>query len=610
MARALDRGTTLGGRYRLEELVGTGGMGSVYAAQDLERGHRVAVKVLRRRYAERTEFRERFVAESRAAAQLPHPHILTVHDHGVDDGWHYIAMALAPTDLASLVERGGADGAAGLSITRSLNLAEQIAWALDVAHAHGLVHRDVKPENVLVAPRRDETEPDHAYLADFGIAKLESAEVALTQTGVFVGTASYASPEQVAGHDLDGRSDQYALACVLVECLTGRPPFRGADADAVLRAHAAAPRPDVSSLRPGLPVALDAVLRRGLAVDRDDRYPTCAALVAAARDAVRGGSAGETAHATTVASDDPGVSGHSRPDDDASRRTGPTRPGPWPTSPTVPGDGRAEAAPTVAAGSATDASTAPHDRFPGEAPSSRRPAAGAAAPGSRSRRPTALLAAAAVTATALVAAVVVLLASGGGDDGPPTGPGRSGPVTDDAPAAERAVRRSVAAFGAARGARATCAVIADSRQGGCASRYETAQPATFAVRQVQLGDDTATVAAVHEPDGDRLTFELTREDGVWRLSEVPSFDWKDPDEAAVAETVVRFASRTDGACALLASPIAGQCGTLLPPTAVSYDLTSVTSGSTASVTGQLLSGTTDRYELADVGDGWRITAIN
>ncbi|HWT94893.1 MAG TPA: serine/threonine-protein kinase, partial [Solirubrobacteraceae bacterium] len=252
MARGLEKGMTLGGRFRLEELVGSGGMGSVYAATDLERGHRVAVKVLKRRFAERTEFRERFVAESRAAQLIPHPHILTVHDHGVSEGWHFIAMALAPTDLASMLEAEGT-----LPVQRALNIVEQVAWALDVAHEHGVVHRDVKPENVLVRPRRTADEPDHAWLADFGIAKLESAERGLTRTGVFVGTVNYASPEQAAAAELDGRSDQYALACVLFECLTGRPPFSGLDADGVLRAHALSERPRASAVRPGLPPALD-----------------------------------------------------------------------------------------------------------------------------------------------------------------------------------------------------------------------------------------------------------------------------------------------------------------------------------------------------------------
>lgn len=208
---------------------------------------------------------------------------------------------------------------------------------------------------------------------------------------------------------------------------------------------------------------------------------------------------------------------------------------------------------------------------------------------------------------AVVAAVVLI--GGSDDDGEPTGPGRSGPSESDVAAAERAVRQTVRAFGAARGARATCATLSAADQSGCENRYETAQPATLSVRDVRVGGDVATAEAAHDPDGDRLSFELAREDGVWLLTDVPTFDWKDADEAAVAETVIRFAARDREACSLLAEPIAPQCSSLLPPQPVSYDITSLTAGSTASVTGQLVSGDTDRYELVDAGDDWRISAI-
>jgi serine/threonine-protein kinase len=136
-----------------------------------------------------------------------------------------------------------------LDVTRAINIADQVAWALDVAHGQGLVHRDVKPETILLAPSRGAGEPDHAYLADFGIAKLEDAP-SVTRTGAFLGTATYASPEQARAETVDGRSDQYSLACVLFECLTGRPPFAGADVAEVLAAHREARRPRASEHRP------------------------------------------------------------------------------------------------------------------------------------------------------------------------------------------------------------------------------------------------------------------------------------------------------------------------------------------------------------------------
>lgn len=283
VARTVHRGTTLDARFRLEEMIGSGAMGSVYSALDLEQGHRVAVKLLSRRLDHAGEQRERFLEETHHAASIPHPHILTVYAHGEDDGWSYFAMRLVEDEIGALVQRDGP-----LDLTRALNIAGQIAWALDVAHERGLVHRDVKPENILLTPRRSPDEPDHAYLADFGIAKLVDADRALTRTGAFVGTVSYASPEQARGERLDGRSDQYSLACVLFEMLTGDPPFRGDSSEAVLVAHREAVRPRVSEACPGLPAVLDAVLAQGMSVQPEGRFGRCREMVVAARRAARG----------------------------------------------------------------------------------------------------------------------------------------------------------------------------------------------------------------------------------------------------------------------------------------------------------------------------------
>jgi serine/threonine protein kinase len=271
----LEIGEELAG-YRIESLLGQGGMGAVYLATHLRLGRRAALKVLLPEYAEDEDFRERFVRESQSAASLEHPSIIPIYDADEEQGVLYIAMRYVEgEDLRSLIERKGALG------HRSLGVIEQVASALDAAHASGLVHRDVKPANILIG------DPGmRVYLTDFGVAK-QAAAPGLTRTGSFIGTVQYCAPEQIEGKEVDSRTDVYALGCVLFHCLVGRPPYARDAEVAVMHAHMVEPPPSPSSLDPGLPQALDGVIATAMAKDPEMRYATCTALAHALREALR-----------------------------------------------------------------------------------------------------------------------------------------------------------------------------------------------------------------------------------------------------------------------------------------------------------------------------------
>jgi YVTN family beta-propeller protein len=263
--------------FRLEREIGRGGMGVVYLAEHVHLGRRVALKFLAPGLIDTDGFRERFVRESRVAASLNHPNIVTVYDAGESDGQLYIAMQYVDgTDLSTLLEREGA-----LEPERAVDILTQLASALDAAHAEGLVHRDVKPANVLM---RD----GHAYLTDFGLTKRTASATSLTGTGQFVGTAQYMAPEQILGEAVDGRADLYALGCILYHCLTGAAPYERDNSVAVIYAHLSDPPPSAVSARPGLPAGFDPVIARAMAKPRDDRHPTCMELAEAARAALSG----------------------------------------------------------------------------------------------------------------------------------------------------------------------------------------------------------------------------------------------------------------------------------------------------------------------------------
>jgi YVTN family beta-propeller protein len=269
----LAPGSTFVG-YQIEELVGRGGMGVVYRATDLSLERPVALKLIAPELAEDTHFRERFLRESRLAASLDHPGVVPIYEASQSDGQLFIAMRYVDgTDLKTLIEMEGR-----LAPDRALAILGQIADALDAAHQKGLVHRDVKPANVLL------DEAGHAYLSDFGLSKQLGG--ASTQTGQIMGTLDYLAPEQIRGEGLDGRSDEYALACLLYECLAGTAPFHRETEAEVLWGHMQeAPQ----SLRDH--PALDSVLGKALAKNKEDRYESCGELVASARQALWLGAA-------------------------------------------------------------------------------------------------------------------------------------------------------------------------------------------------------------------------------------------------------------------------------------------------------------------------------
>ncbi|WP_406214592.1 serine/threonine-protein kinase [Streptomyces decoyicus] len=295
--------------YLLQDEIGRGGMAVVYRAEDLRLGRTVAVKLLAPELARNDTFRQRFAHESRVAAAIDHPHIVPVFEAGETDGVLYIAMRyVRGRDLRALLDRDGP-----LSLETACRIALQVASALDAAHAHDLVHRDVKPGNILIAEGTDSDRPEHAYLTDFGLTKKSLSLTGFTSVGQFVGTLDYVAPEQISGRPVDGRCDVYSLACVLFEMLTGAPPFRRDDDMALLWAHQYDPPPAATELRPDLPEAVDAVFAEALAKVPEDRSETCrgfvAALRAAGRTAAPGAAAGTPpAHAMTQvdAQADPG----------------------------------------------------------------------------------------------------------------------------------------------------------------------------------------------------------------------------------------------------------------------------------------------------------------
>jgi tRNA A-37 threonylcarbamoyl transferase component Bud32 len=262
--------------YRIDALIGQGGMGVVYRAFDLRLKRSVALKLMAPELGRDERFRERFAREAELAMALEHPNVVPIHDAGEADGRLYLVMRdVEGTDLRALLQREGA-----LAPARALTIAGQVAAALDAAHAQGLVHRDVKPSNVLL----DGSE--HVYLADFGLTRRFSDDGALTGDARSLGTPAYLAPEQIEGGQVDGRADVYSLACLLFECLTATPPFLSDSRLGVAWAHLEENPPLASDRLHGLPAAVDAVIAKGMAKDPVERYATCGELIAAARSAL------------------------------------------------------------------------------------------------------------------------------------------------------------------------------------------------------------------------------------------------------------------------------------------------------------------------------------
>jgi serine/threonine-protein kinase len=262
--------TLLGNRYRLGERLAAGGMGSVYRAVDETLGRQVAVKALRRELADDPTFLERFRREARAAAALSHPGVAAIYDYGEVDGQPFIVMELVEGE--NLAERVAAGGP--LPWQEAFAIGEQVAAALAAAHAHGLVHRDVKPANIMLG--RD----GRAKVTDFGIAQAAQAAT-LTRSGMVLGSANYVAPEQAKGGHVGPAADLYSLGCVLFEAVTGETPYHGGNAVAIATQHVSAPVPDPRELRPELPAQAATLIMRALRKQPDARFPSGTAMAAA-----------------------------------------------------------------------------------------------------------------------------------------------------------------------------------------------------------------------------------------------------------------------------------------------------------------------------------------
>jgi serine/threonine-protein kinase len=268
--------------YRVRSVLGRGGMSVVYQAENLRLSSIIALKILAPELASDDVFRARFLEESRIAASLNHPNVIPIYDMGSQDDLLYIAMRyVSGTDMRQMIKKRGR-----ILPATALFLVGQAARALDAAHRKGLVHRDVKPGNLLIERGSDDADPDHVYLADFGITKHAMSRSGLTSTGQFLGTIDYVAPEQIRGTSVLGLADQYSLGCVLYECLTGRVPFEKDLDAAIIWAHVEETPTMPTILRPELPPQIDEVFGRVLAKRPDERYGSCREFVEAARIAL------------------------------------------------------------------------------------------------------------------------------------------------------------------------------------------------------------------------------------------------------------------------------------------------------------------------------------
>src|SRR5215204_2803977 len=259
--------------YQIHERIGRGGMGLVYRAEHINLRRRAAIKIIAPELAESSGFRERFNREARIAAALQHPNIVTVYDAGEEDGLLYLAMQyIEGSDLSAVLRTQGR-----LRPYRAIDVCRQVASALDAAHGQGLIHRDVKPANVLIEGRT-------AFLTDFGLTKrMDGTHTELTRAGDVVGTIHYVAPEQIEGNQVSARSDVYSLGCLLYHCLAGQVPFARETDVAVIYAHLSEEPTKLVDVRPDLPEGLDAVVAKAMDKSPDRRFPSCGDMISAAR---------------------------------------------------------------------------------------------------------------------------------------------------------------------------------------------------------------------------------------------------------------------------------------------------------------------------------------
>ncbi len=372
--------------YRIEAVAGRGGMGVVYLATQLALQRRVALKVIAPEFAGDPDFRARFKRESLLAASIEHPNVISIHDAREEGGLLFLVMAYVDgTDLREMIARERR-----IEPHRAARIVALVGSALDAAHAAGLVHRDVKPANVLLSSRHGE---EQVYLTDFGLTKQASSQSGVTKTGMFVGTVDYVAPEQLRGGPVDGRTDVYALGCVLYQALTGTVPYPRDNELAKLFAHGSVPPPLVSAVAPDLNPAFDAVVAKAMAKDPDHRYLSAGDLGRAAVAAAQGHVLTRTERSVAV-----GQAAPTTPPTAVSAP--PPAPAPTPVAPLGPLPTEAGAPLPSYAGAVT--ALAPHD--------------------SPRRRPTALLFAGAAALLVAVAVVLAIVVLGGSAAKKPTDP--------------------------------------------------------------------------------------------------------------------------------------------------------------------------------------------
>jgi serine/threonine protein kinase len=390
--------------HRLDAIAGRGGMGVVYKSTHIALDRVVALKLIAPEISGDEQFRERFKQESMTAAALDHPNVVPIYDAGEEHGQLYVTMRHVPgTDLRALIEQSGA-----LPPAEAASIIAQIADALDAAHEKGLVHRDVKPGNILIEDRGGTR---HAYLTDFGLTKHAASESGMTKTGMFVGTLDYIAPEQLQGQAVDARTDVYSLACVLYQAVTGQVPYPRDSEPSKMWAHMGEDPPSVTQARADVPEAFEDVVKRGMAKKPEDRYPSTGdlgrAALAAAKDrqatqVERSVATGEAAPAHAMP---PPVVAMPAPPTGVASSPAPTAGPSAPAAPPPP-PGYAPPPPTTPP-PAAGPTTPPPQYGP--------PPGGPGGPGKKNRTP--LIIGAAIAGVAILGVVAALVLGGGGGDG-------------------------------------------------------------------------------------------------------------------------------------------------------------------------------------------------
>ena len=389
--------------YLLDGMIARGGMGVLFRGENRRLGNRVALKILAAELSDDDVFRERFVRESRTAAAISHPNIIPIYDAGECDGLLYIVMRyVAGSDLKALLRTEH-----HLNLAHTIDLLGQLCRAVHAAHQQQLIHRDIKPGNVLIERAEGDASLEHVYLADFGLTKHALSRSGITQTGEFLGTIDYVAPEQIEGRHVDGRTDVYSLGCLLYEMLTGEVPFPRESEAAILWAHMRDTPPSVRALRPELPPGVDDTIRRATAKHPEDRYVGALELIAALIDVARNAPAAPIVPAFV----------NTRPSETPSEPSASSGSG-APASANLP----AEAAAASVAGSSASAGT-PASTHPEAIPTPTAPGTP-----TRSRRTLRLsAAAAAIVVIAAVALALVLLTRGSHSSAGPPSSGKTKP---------------------------------------------------------------------------------------------------------------------------------------------------------------------------------------